>query len=75
MLESLFNKVAGLRLQYRCFPVTFAKFLRAPILKNICKQLPLNIPKNLLEQVTSHLHLKLEFWLCAVTFAIIISRC
>ena len=29
VLESLFNKVAGL-----CFPVKFAKFLRAPILKN-----------------------------------------
>ena len=36
MLESLFNKVAGLeacksikrRLQYRCFPVNNAKFLR-----------------------------------------------
>ena len=38
MLESLFKKVAGLkgyniikkRLQHRLFPVTFAKFLRAP---------------------------------------------
>ena len=36
MFESLFNKVAGLqvsallkkRLQYRCFPVKFEKFLR-----------------------------------------------
>ena len=27
------------RLQYSCFPVNIAKFLRAPILKNICKQL------------------------------------
>ena len=27
------------RLQHRCFPVKFAKFIRAPILKNICKQL------------------------------------
>ena len=41
MLESLFNKVAGLkacifikkRLQHRCFPVNIAKFLRTPILK------------------------------------------
>ena len=24
-----------------CFPVEFAKFLRAPILENICKRLPL----------------------------------
>ena len=38
VLESLFKKVTGLRacnfiekrLQHRCFPVKFAKFLRAP---------------------------------------------
>ena len=45
MLESLINKVVGfnkIRLQHRCFPVKFAKFLRAPILKNICKRLLLN---------------------------------
>ena len=43
-LESLFNKVAGLqacnfikkRLEHRCFPVNFAKFLRTLILKRIC---------------------------------------
>ena len=48
VLESLFNKVAGLkawnfiknRLQHSCFPVKFAKFLRTPILKNICEWLP-----------------------------------
>ena len=37
MLESSFNKIAGLikkRLQDSCFPVNIAKFLRAPILKN-----------------------------------------
>ena len=46
MLESLFDKVANLRqkafiekrLQYRCFPVKFVKFLRKPILKNICER-------------------------------------
>ena len=27
MLESLFNKIAGLRLQHRCFPVKLATFL------------------------------------------------
>ena len=27
------------RLQYRCFPVKFAKFLRTLILKNICERL------------------------------------
>ena len=50
VLESLFSKVAGLRacnfikkrLQQRCFPVKFAKFLRTTILKNICEQLLLN---------------------------------
>ena len=48
MLESVFNKVAGLwacnfitkKLQHRCFPVKFAKFLRKPMLKNICERLP-----------------------------------
>ena len=47
VLEYLFNEVAGLkaynaikkRLQHRCFSVKFAKFLRAPILKNICERL------------------------------------
>ena len=42
MLESLFNKVAGLRsatllkkrLWHKCFPVNFAKFLRTPLLQN-----------------------------------------
>ena len=46
LFESLFDKVEGLqpcnffkkRLQHRCFPVKFAKFLRTPILKNICKR-------------------------------------
>ena len=47
MSECLFNKDAGLRacnfikkrLQQKCFPVKFKKFLRTPILKNICKRL------------------------------------
>ena len=47
MLESVFNKVAGLRacyffkkkLQHRCFPVKFAKSLRTPIFKNIFERL------------------------------------
>ena len=42
-----FNKVVGVKacnfikkaLQHRCFPVKFAKFLRTPILKNICERL------------------------------------
>ena len=47
MLESLFSKE---RLRYRCFPVKFVKFLRAPVLKNICEGLLLNINQNLPKQ-------------------------
>ena len=47
VLESLFNKVADLRacncikkrLQHRCFNVKCTKFLKTPILKNMCEQL------------------------------------
>ena len=47
VLESLLNKVQGpqachftkKRLEHRCFPVKFAKFLRTPILKNSCELL------------------------------------
>ena len=46
-MESLFDKVAGpqdcdfikKRIQHRCFQMKFAKFLRTPVLKNICKHL------------------------------------
>ena len=51
MLESYFNKAAGLkvsnfikkRLQHRCFPMNIAKFLATPILKNTCERLLLRI--------------------------------
>ena len=33
----------GKRLQHRCFPVNIAKFLRTPVLKNICVERRLNI--------------------------------
>ena len=54
MCWSLFNKFAVLqacnfikqRPQHRCFPVRFAKFLRTPILKNICKRLLLGTRKH-----------------------------
>ena len=44
VLESLFNKITGLKacifikkkLKHKCFPVNIEKFLRTPILKNIC---------------------------------------
>ena len=51
VLESLFNKGHQVcnfikkRLQHRCFPVIIAKFLRIPILKNICERLLLFIQK------------------------------
>ena len=32
-----------MRLQQKCFPVTFAQFLRTPILKNICEPLLLSL--------------------------------
>ena len=51
---SLINNVAGLqackvikkRLQGRCFLVNVAKFLRTPVLKNICKWMLLNSYSN-----------------------------
>ena len=57
MLESLFDKNAGLetcsfikqRLQHRCFPLEFAKFLITHNLKNICQRL-------LLKWVKTSLH-------------------
>ena len=47
VLQFLYDKVAGLKtcifikktLQQKCFPVNIAKFLKAPILKNICERL------------------------------------
>ena len=47
MLESFLNSVAGLRAfnffkkksQRSGFPVTFAKFLKKPTIKNICERL------------------------------------
>ena len=59
----LFYKVAGLRdwnfiemrLQHRCFPVKFAKFLRTPILKNISERLIHLILKNICEFILKNL--------------------
>ena len=50
VLESLFNKVVGLKpcnffkkaLQHRCFPVNVTKFIRTPISKIICQRLLLS---------------------------------
>ena len=57
MLQSLFNKVAGLqacnfikkKLQNKCFAVKFAKFLRAPIFRNIYERLLLTCSKSNIE--------------------------
>ena len=54
VLETVFSKVAGFKacnfitkkVQHRCFPVKFAKFLRIPILKNICERLLLYLHYN-----------------------------
>ena len=54
VLESLCGKVAVLkackftkkRLQHKRFPVKFTKFLRTPILKKICEELPMSEGKN-----------------------------
>ena len=51
MLDSLFNKVAGLqscnfvkkRLQHRSFPVNIVEFLTTPVLKNSRERLFLRI--------------------------------
>ena len=76
--ESLFNKVKGLpacnfikkRLQDRCFPVNTAKFLRTPILKNICEWLLLGCKrfswrcsaKELLRKISQNLKGKTCVW-------------
>ena len=55
-MESLFNKVAGLKAQSPAtflkgdpntsvFSVNIAKFLKTPILTNICERRPLELPK------------------------------
>ena len=44
-IETLEKRVKYVQsLQHRCFPVNIAKFLRTPILKNICQRLLLVIP-------------------------------
>ena len=75
MLESLFNKVAGLqasnfikkRPQQRYFLVNITKSLRTPILKNICERLLLHFWKvfceNILQIITKQReHLMKQKW-------------
>ena len=42
-LKTLAGNFIKKRLQYRCFPMKFAKILRTPILKNICERLLLRL--------------------------------
>ena len=39
------------RLQHRCFPMKFKKFLRTPIVKNICERLLLSSKKSLTSKI------------------------
>ena len=76
MLESLFNKVAGLsacsfikkRLQHRCFPVKLAKFLRTSILKNICERLLLKISTLQKKLFIDFFHKIMTFIIITITF-------
>ena len=53
--------------QHKCFPVKFAKFLRTPILKNICKWL-------LLSEPCQSSHMELLHWAFILTLSIISQR-
>ena len=69
-VEVFFNKVAGLqacdfvkkRLQHRCFPVKFTKFLRTPFLKYICQRLLLYCT------LTTHWYLSVLLYIVFNTF-------
>ena len=47
MLESQACNFIKNRLQQRCFPIKFAKYLRTPVLKNICQRLLLDLSKQM----------------------------
>ena len=71
MLESLFNKVAGLkacnfinkRLQRRCFTVPLAKRLRIPVSKEHLVCLLLKMDFNLTQHITKYKNLQWEMLL------------
>ena len=74
VLESLFNEAAVLkacnfiikRLQYRCFSVKNAKFLRTPILKNIFERLLLyfSFSSSKVIQIPNSVKMSVEIILC-----------
>ena len=55
MLESLFRPIKK-RLQLRCFPVKFAKFLRTPISKDIYERLLLHLFRDVVEWTGWNIH-------------------
>ena len=56
-------------LQHRCFTVKFAKFLRTPILKNICERLLLKIKYcKCLFLIKNSISFLLKYWaMCGIT--------
>ena len=86
VLESLFNKYAGLkacnfikkRLQHRFFPVKFAKFLRTPFLTEHVRWLLLEISHELsLYCIWEQWMVSFRgtYWLCSVYFILLHVFC
>ena len=79
VLESVFNKVAGLRacnfitkkLQQRCFPVKFAKFVRTPFLTEHLRWLLLYHSKVHLYRLRISLTIQLNFALFLLAYIIL----
>ena len=62
----------GLGFQRRCFPVKFAKFLRTPILKNICGRMLLLWKKRSTQRWTHETSLRRKVCLCRARWIIIL---
>ena len=66
--KSFLNNFFKKRLQHRCFPVKLAKFLRTPILNNICQRLLLSF------LFSSVIHCRwLKFWKKIIFFSLVRS--
>ena len=50
----MYATLLKMRLQYRCFLVSFVKFQRRSCLRNTCKRLLLKLFARLMNEVTSH---------------------
>ena len=77
MLDTLLNKTSfkksslirvKKRLQYRCFPVILAKFLRTFILKNICERLVLKTSRLQKKLLIYFFHKVMTFIIVTITF-------